>query len=230
DRPLVGERVLRVEHEVHAVAHADDVRRVPLAGARADVDQHGRRATREQLAVTGDDRQGGEAAGAVGLEADVLPLQGRHAGGRDRLHRAAGEGVEAAVDVHLDLARIARERLKLQDARVLGRLVDGADEAEVQLAVGREEPVAVEAGRLVRGAEVRAGPVGAPVLVEELADAERVVAEAKLGDILRHGASYSAGSRIDLNPDGACGPSAICSRMPTPSRLPMRARHTCWTW
>src|SRR5262249_36038561 len=156
-----------------------------------------------------------------------LPLERRHPRERDRLHRAAGEGVEAAVDVHLDLARIARERLELQDARVLGRLVDGADEAQVELTERRDEPGAIEAGRRGRGAQVRPVSVRAPVLVEEPADAEGVVAEAELGDVLRHEASYSAGSRIDRNPDGACGPSTTCSRMPTPSRFPIRARHTC---
>src|SRR5438034_10353465 len=187
DLPLVAKRVLGVRDVVHAVAHADDVGRVPLARARAHVDQDRLGHARDDVAVARHQAHRREAARAVGLEPHLLPREGRHAGEGDRLHGATGPAEELPADEHLDLARVAREGLELQEIAVLGRVVDGADEPQVELAVDLDQALAREAGRLVRGAEIRAAAVGAPVLVEELAEAERVVAEPELGDVLWHG-------------------------------------------
>src|SRR5947208_2603817 len=221
DLPLVGRGVLGVRDVVHAVAHADDVGRVPLARARANVDEAGLGRAGEHLAVACDQRDRREAAGAVGLEPHLLAREGRHAGEGDRLHGAAGEAQELAVDEHLHLARVAREGLKLQEIAVLVRLIDGADEPEVQLAVDLDQARAREAGRLVRGAEIRAAAVRAPVLVEELAQAERIVAEAELGDVLRHGIASLQGSRASTwSPKRAM--RSTCSAREAAGRLTLR--------
>src|SRR5438034_11840486 len=221
DLPLVAERVLGVRDVVHAVAHGDDVGRVPLARARAHVDEDRFGRAGEHLAVACDQRDRLEAAGAVGLEAHLLAGERRHAGEGDRLHGAAGPAVELAVDEHLHLARVAREGLELLEIAVLGRLIDGADEPEVQLAVTLDQPLAREARRLVRGAQVRAAAVRAPVLVEELAQAERIVAEAELGDVLRHGIASLQESRASTaSPKRAM--RSTCSAREAAGRLTLR--------
>src|SRR5207245_11761867 len=100
---------------------------------------------------------------------------------------AARGGVEAALEVHLDLARKARERLELQEVAVLGGRIDRAGEAEVELAVGVGDPLAREPRRLVDDPQGGTAPMRAPVLVEELPQHERIVAELELGDTLGHG-------------------------------------------
>src|SRR4029077_3578778 len=41
--------------------------------------------------------------------------------------------------------------------------------------------------------------------------------------------AHDAGSRMDVNPDGAAGPMTSCSRSPSPSSSPIRARQSCCT-
>jgi hypothetical protein len=48
-------------------------------------------------------------------------------------------------------------------------VVDDADHAEVELLVRRDDLIAAQPGALVRGPQVQAMAIGAPVLVDELA-------------------------------------------------------------
>src|SRR4029077_3722657 len=79
-----------------------------------------------------------------------------------------------------------------------------------------------EPGRLVRGAQVRAVPVRAPVLVDELAERQRVVAEVELRHVLRH--------RPVIRISGSAGQGGCGARTgnPTPLRADCRtSRATC---
>ena len=138
------------------------------------------------LAVAGDDGHRLEAAGAVGLQPHLLVGEGRHLGEGDGLHRAAGEAVEAPVDVHLDLAGKAGEGLDLQHVVVLRLVVDDADRPQVELLVAVDDLPAGQPRRLVHGAQVRPPAVLAPVLVEELSQLEGLLAELKRRHVLRH--------------------------------------------
>src|SRR5262249_39250152 len=69
----------------------------------------------------------------------------------------------------------------------------GEAEAEVELAIDLQKALAGQAGRLVHRAQVRTAPVLAPVLVHDLTDALRVVAELEGRDILRHGSQPPCG-------------------------------------
>src|SRR5204863_4860001 len=109
-----------------------------------------------------------EAAGAVGFETDLLAGERRHLGDRHRFHRATRVAMKPAVEVNLDLAREARERLRLQEVAVLRIVIDDADHAEIELAVRPEEVVAAEARAFVRRPEIRTVAVLRPVLVDEL--------------------------------------------------------------
>src|SRR5262249_15124857 len=50
------------------------------------------------------------------------------------------------------------------------------------------------------------------------------------GDLRWRSGAHGAGSRIDVKPEGACGPITSCSSTPSPSSPPRRARQSCWTW
>src|SRR5262249_50540247 len=50
------------------------------------------------------------------------------------------------------------------------------------------------------------------------------------GDGRWRSGAHGAGSRIEVKPDGACGPITSCSSTPSPSSPPRRARQSCWTW
>src|SRR5262249_14234915 len=101
--------------------------------------------------------------------------------------RAPRPAVEASVEVDLDLARVARERLALEDGQLVGALIEREDQPEVELPVHLDEPLATEAGRLAHRAQVRRPSVRAPVIVDRLSDASSVVAKLEGGNVLRHG-------------------------------------------
>ncbi len=109
-----------------------------------------------------------------------------HAGEGDRLHGAAGIGVEGAVDPDLDLAGVAGEGLELEQVAVLAVLVDHTDDPQLQLLVGLQDAALGDPGGLVRRPQVGSPPVLAPELVDELAQLLGVVGELEGGDVLGH--------------------------------------------
>ena len=133
--------------------------RVPVVRAHADVDADRFGLLREDVAVAGDDGHRREATGAVGLQPHLLVGEGRHLGDGDGLHRAAGEAVEAPVDVHLDLAGKAGKGLDLQHVVVLRLVVDDADSVPRSSCLYTVDDLpAGQPRRLVHGAQV--GPFG----------------------------------------------------------------------
>src|SRR5262245_39486593 len=97
--------------------------------------------------------------------------------------------MESLTQIHGNLTREAREGLHLEDVQVVRALVERDDEPDVELAIDVDEPGAGESRGFVDDAEVRPVAVLAPIVVEELPDLQRVVAEAELGHLLRHAAS-----------------------------------------
>jgi hypothetical protein len=65
-------------------------------------------------------------------------------------------------------------------------VVDDADDAEVELAVRLQDLLARQPGALMRRPQVRAMAVVAPILIDELAELQRILAELEFRNLLRH--------------------------------------------
>src|SRR5579859_1574607 len=102
--------------------------------------------------------------------------------------------MEPVVDVHADLRGEARKGQHLQDIEVLRRRVEDDHVAQLQLLVGGDDRLTRQVQRLVHAPEIRAVPLGAPVLVEELPQPERILAVGKLRNALLHRSSSVASS------------------------------------
>src|SRR5207244_2504852 len=112
--------------------------------------------------------------------------------------------------------RLVGEVVALREGHAQGRelgLQVASRHAEDEAAAGED----VEARGRLRGEE--GVPVGEHVDEGEEPDARG-----------GGGGDGEGEARIEVKPEGRCGPSTSCSRTPIPSRVPRRARQTCCTW
>src|SRR5439155_3363423 len=135
---------------------------------------------------------------------------------------AAGEDVEA------------RGRLRGEEGVPVGEHVDEGEEADARRRGGGEGEgdegkgwsVTATASKPARSA-ARAVSATAGALVNSAPRSTRW-GWRRSAHLMRRGPG--SGSRIEVKPEGRCGPSTSCSRTPIPSRVPRRARQTCCTW
>src|SRR2546422_6858933 len=104
------------------------------------------------------------------------------------------------------------------------------DEGVEGVVAARAHPLVVREGVVGHGDRVEAGALGGARRLRYRRGAHELGAQVDALGVEEERAPHAAGSRIEVKPEGRCGPSTSCSRTPIPSRVPRRARQTCCTW